>query len=165
MKTTYSLEILEETICRDDVETRAVHNALELALHRYQWQYQKASSKQFRDVNKSISNAIKITVEQLVSSGYDQLAEDVCEALEDDVHTLTKNKFITEAKNLIKSSLTKTIDKNRYSRDFAEPMKKAFIEQCEEYPLQESPGHVEAELEAQKQLDAYYDAHQDHPYK
>ena len=147
MKSTYALDELVNTVCKDDVEVDAVHKALELALYNYQWQYQKASERAFRDIKKSTSHAVKITVEQLNASGYYQLAEDVLEALAEGENILTKNKYITQAKELMKDSMIKSIDAKRYTRDFAKFMEYAFAEHCEKYPLQEVPDHIQEELD------------------
>ncbi len=147
MKSTYSLELLVNTVCKDNAEVDTVHKALKDALHVYQWQYQKASERAFRDVKKSVSNAVKIVVEQLNALGYHQLAEDIPEALADDEDILTRSKFMTKATNLMKSSLLRSINKDRYTRDFAKIMRDAFSEHCEEYPLREVPGHIQEELD------------------
>lgn len=157
MKSTYTLDIIIKTICRDDKEVDAVHSALKLALHEYQWQYQNASSKQFRDVSKSTSNAINITIKHLTDCGFDQLAEDIVTALEDDGSTLIKSKFITSAKQIMRRHLLPHIGKSRYSRDFATLMISTFTEYCEEHPLPYAPGHIEGDFQEQKKREEHED--------
>jgi len=157
MKSTYTLDIITETICKDDKEVDAVHDALRLALHECQWQYQNASSRQFRDVSKSTSNAINITVKHLMDCGFDQLAEDIVTALEDDGDTLIQSKFLTSAKQVMKKHLSKHMKGDRYSRNFATLMASAFTEQCEEYPLPYAPVHIEGDFQEQKKREEHED--------
>ena len=156
MKSTDSLDYIIETICRDDDEANAVHKALELALHHYQWQYQNASTKAFRDVNMTTDKALSIVMELLVSVGHDSLANEVDAALASDGNTLTKSKFITRAKASMKDTIIQTMSPERYSREFASLMVEAFKEHCEKYPLDEAPEDIERQFHEEDKFDELF---------
>ena len=149
LKSTDTLDHIVNSFCKDDTEVNAVHEALTHALNTYQWQYQNASEKKYATAKFQGDKAVAKTIELLNQAGYDKLAEDVAEALHDDSDILTKSKYITKAKRVMKSTaiLHKTINESRYKNDFAEYMHKAFVEQCEEFPLTEAPKHIQEDFE------------------
>ncbi len=164
MKDNYIIEELKE-YCRDDVEVDAIYKALELALYEYQWQYQNASEKQYRDVSKSTSQAIDTTIKHLMDCGLEQLADEVLTALEDDGNILTKSKFLTKAKKTMKKHLVSYIGEPRYNRNLSVLLGEAFIEHCKKYPLKYAPVHIEGNLQKQQEQERYEDLQPLHPYK
>lgn len=167
LKSTDTLNHITDNFCKDDAEVQAIHKALTHALNTYQWQYQNASEKKYATAKPQGDKAVAKTIELLNQAGYDELAEDVAEALYNDSNILTKSKYITKAKRLMKSTaiLHETINESRYKNDFAELMYQAFVEQCEKFPLKYAPAHIEGTFNDTKEQLKYEDNYSYNPYK
>ena len=142
MKSTYSLGIITDTLCRDDAEVQVVHLAFKHVLH-YQWAYQSASSRQFRDVKESNKRCVEQVLEMLNDQGQGSVSEQLEHVFYHsmDESTLTKSKVLTKVKQIMKVEVLKcsSITESRYNNDFAQLMKEAFLEYCNEFPLTEAP--------------------------
>ncbi len=123
-----------------------IKEALEDALSFYQWHYQIASDKAYRDVESSSAKAIDKVIKLLKNAGQNSLADDVVDALynDRDTSTLTKDKVLSQAKKDMKIMMAKKgISKNDYSDLYNEITEKSFLEWCELYPLDEAPAHFD----------------------
>lgn len=140
MKSTYSLKIITETICKDDAQIDIVIKTLEDALAVHQWYYQNASKyQQQKNAKNGAKLAVAKTIELLKAIGQNSLAEEVERVLPDD-RMLTKIRVISNAKKAMKEiMLNKGISESTYNNKFAVLMEEAFKEQCSQYPLKEPP--------------------------
>ncbi len=149
-KSTDELEYLTTVFCSSDESVDAVRCVLEGTLDRYQWHYQIASERDYRNIDKSSTAAIGIVVELLQNAGQNSLADDVADALynDRDTSTLTKDKVLFQVKNHMKKLLLERgMTFSVYKNNFAKQMEKTFIEWCDTYPLDEAPAHFDNEFE------------------
>lgn len=149
-RTTDELEYLTETLCDADHRVDIVRSVLESALSIYQWHYQTASGKVYRDVKDASAKAIDKVIILLKNAGQNSLADDVADALYNDSDTsvLTKSKVISQVKVHMKILLLeRKMSLSNYENNFAEQMKKTFIEWCDTYPLDEAPAHFDQDFE------------------
>ncbi len=149
-KSTDELEYLTTVFCSSDESVDAVRNVLESVFERYQWYYQSASERDYKNIDKSSTSAINTVVELLKAAGQNSLADNVADALynDRDTSTLTKDKVLFQVKNHMKKLLLERgMTFSVYKNNFAKQMEKTFIEWCETYPLDEAPVHFDNEFE------------------
>lgn len=148
---TYSLDIVTTTICRDDAEIKAVLQALKIALWKYQWHYQQASERQNRDVKSAFERSAEIVIEHLRAHGQDVDADNLESAVDMciDKDILIKSKVFTQVKRIMKEEALKcnTIGARRWNNDLAEMMAQAFLDHCEKYPLDNAPSELDTYFE------------------
>ncbi len=148
--TTKILEKINKDICWSDKERAIVNDTLKNTLDIYQWYYQNASNKQYRDVEYATKRAIATVVNLLEKRGDNSLAKTIKDTLYNDRKNslLTKSKILTLAKNNIKQELSsKGISLSRFKNKFSKNMGDAFLEWCEVYPLTEAPDHFDSDWE------------------
>ena len=148
--TTKKLEMINKDICRNDEERAIVNDSLKSALDTYQWYYQNASIKQYRDVENTTNKAIDTVVDLLKKRGDNSLAKNVKDALHNDRKSslLTKSKILTLAKKHIRQELLiKGISISRFKDKFSKNMGDAFLEWCDIYSLTEAPDHFDSDWE------------------
>lgn len=147
MKSTYSLDIITNTLCKDNGQVDIIRSVLKDTLAVYQWHYQTATDhQQHRDAKNGADLAVTKVIALLRSKGQDTLADEVAEALQNDdvASTLTKGKVLSQAKEHMKQKLLSSGMKPwKYSKEFTKYMEHAFIEWCEKYPLDEAPAHFD----------------------
>lgn len=167
-KMTDELQHIVINICKDGIEVKIVTDALQEALASYQWFYQEATKRQKRDISKQVTNALTIVQEQLRMLGQVSLIEKLNDVFYEPEVGLNKDNIVTMAtkgmrekcikytrsiqikipsKKKINLSLPIGISSSRYKNEFARRMKIAFIEWCEEYPLDEPPKHYDNDFE------------------
>ena len=134
MKSTYSLDIIIDTLCKNDKEVDIIKTALLNAVSVYQWKYQNADDKRYRDVYNSAQLNISKAAKLMRSVGDNQLAEKLEKKLK--YMTLTKNDVLEDATELMKNELLDNgMTKRKHKDKFSNFLKLAFIEWCEEYKL------------------------------
>jgi len=167
-KMTDELQHIVINICRNEIEVKIVMNALKEVLASYQWFYQKATNRQKRDISKQVDNALAIVQEKLMMLGQISLIEKLNDVFYEPEVGLNKDNIVTKAtkgmrekcikytrkiqiktpsKKKINLSLPIGISSSRYKNEFARSMKIAFIEWCEEYPLDKPPKHYDNDFE------------------
>ena len=143
-KTTDTLKNTIETYCKDDDHAEFLCNVLDETLQLYQWYYQTAQSKAYRDVDNHYTSHIKTTIQLLRDIGQITLADEVKNALFNDSATsiYTKNKILSQAKKHMKNKfLSVNMPSSTYEKGLAYSMGYLFEEWCEIFPLEESPAH------------------------
>jgi len=107
MKSTYSLDIILNSTCKNDEQRQVVEQAFKHALDIYQWYYQNADSRPYRDVEKPIVKYTKKVVQRLREIGNQTLADEVEYVLYNDDKTsiLTTKKILSQAKDSMKNEL------------------------------------------------------------
>ncbi len=148
--TTKILERINKNICWSDEERAIVNDTLKDTLSIYQWYYQNASDKQYRDVESVTRKAIDTVVDLLEKRGDSSLAQSVKDALFNDQKNslLTKNKVLSHAKMHIKQELlNKGVSISRFKNKFSKNMGDAFLEWCEMHPLTKAPEHFGSDWE------------------
>jgi hypothetical protein len=127
-----------------------VKEILQETLSLYQWHYQEASGKQYRNVSKSSKRVIKKVVSLLRGEGQNSLAKEVEDALVDmpEYSTLTKNKVMSQVKKYMKAKMiVHKISKQDYYDLYREIAEKSFVEWCEKYPLEKAPEYYDNDWE------------------
>jgi hypothetical protein len=150
---TYSLNIIINTLCKNEEEQSNVKKALHDVLNLYQWEYQNTENyQQYRDAENGAKIAIDKVVQLLRNQGENKLAEDVKFAIYPDskYSTLTKSKVLSLVKKSIKKKLVEEygISESRYNKNIAKRIVTAFEEWCKKYPLSKSPDHFDSSWEA-----------------
>ena len=153
---TDNIEHIASAYCNSKEEVKVMYEAFETALRHYQWYYQNASEKKFVTVSNQTRKAVEITLNLLRYQGHDSLIGEIEYALQDslDDSTLTKSKILTQAKQIMKSIMTKVIKPKLYDEDFGKRMGKAFVEYCETFPLDESPAHFDLKFDPKPDYDS-----------
>ncbi len=149
-RSTDELAYLTNAFCSSDESVDAIRSVLESALGVYQWHYQVASDKQYDSTQKSSARVIAATIELLKNAGQDSLADEVADALYNDIDTstLTKAKVLSQVKKHMKKLLLKRgMPEYIYNNNFARQMESTFIEWCDTYPLDEAPAHYNKDFE------------------
>ncbi len=116
-RSTYSLNIIIDTICKDDKEVDFIKSVLEETLSIYQWHYQTASNKPKRDVGASAERAVERTIKLLRDIGQNTLAEEVENVLVDD-SILTKSIILSSAKKEMKDKILLVYKVEKKLREF-----------------------------------------------
>ena len=145
-KSTYSLDSIVDTVCKDDKEADFIRRILAETLSIYQWHYQTASDKPQRDVENSAVIAVKKTIKLLQDIGQNTLAEEVESVLVDN-SILRKGTILSNAKNhmkdkiLIRDKLEKKLleietayDKGKISKDAFKEKKQKIEKYFNIYP-------------------------------
>lgn len=130
----------------NDDKIDIIKEVLNHALSSYQWNYQIASDKPYRDVESSSSKAVEKVIELLKNVGQNSLADDVEDALYNasDTSILTKKKVLSQVKKYMKVEMEiKGISKHDYSNFYNEITEKVFLEWCEFYQLDKVPEHFD----------------------
>lgn len=148
-KSTYSLEILRKTVCQNEDEIVAVEYALNTVLELNQWAYQNTDDhQQYRDAKNAAIKARDKVVKLLRLKGDNTLANQVADALAEypKDSTITRGKVLSNAKKVMKEEclIRSEITIGRYNKDFSEYMELAFIELCQEYPLENAPDYFDS---------------------
>ena len=158
VKTTYSLDIITDTICKNDIQIDMIRNILKNTLECYQWYYQTATDHQ-EYVNAANNSKIAVpkTTKLLRDSGQYTLADEVEEVLYNDPSTsiLTKSKVLSQAKKFMKEAILgeKSMEKEykrrlgKYNKKYSKLLGLAFKEWCEAYPLDSAPEHFDSNWE------------------
>ncbi len=136
--------------CRDDKEVDLVRRVLKETLCVYQWHYQTAKNKVYRDVENPSAKAIQRVLELLRDKGQNTLAEEMEDALYNDANSsvLVKSKVISQVTKYMKTLLLYNgMSTSRYKNDFARLMARAFIDHCKQYPLDKAPEHFDSNFE------------------
>lgn len=151
MKSTYSLDIITDTLCKDDEQVNIIREILKDTLAIYQWHYQAATDHQeYKNARNGADLAVKKVIALLKAKGQDTLAGEVAEALQNDdtASTLTKSKVLSQAKEHMKQKLfDHGMKQDKYSKKYAKYMEYSFTEWCEKYPLDEAPAHFDDSFE------------------
>lgn len=142
--TTSTLDTITNTLCRNDDEVNAVYAAIKSAATHYQWEYQNASKRQYRDISTANTRTLEEAIAILKGLGQNTTASSIEDTLSVAQESLlTESKTLTAAKRMLKrectSTRTRTISTSRYNRDFAALMIEAWKEWCEAYPIQMAP--------------------------
>lgn len=145
---TYSLDIILNTVCKNDKQREIVTRIFKDTIAIYQWYYQQAEpNRQHRDVKSGIDLATTAIVEHLRSIGQHTLADDVEKAICDD-SILTRSKVVTQAKEYMKAKLLEAgMPEWKYTKHYAKFLEFAFIEWSEENQLTEPPAHFDDDFE------------------
>lgn len=155
-KTTYSIDILFKTICKNPQEKNKIYNSLMNALYLYQWQWQNASTYQKKDLENGAKLAIDKVISLLKAKGDFSVAESVKYSLLDnelddnDSYKLNKKNIESIVKKFLKKECTtgnECIKESRYNKDFAKYMITSFNELCNEYPTTEAPSHLDSSFD------------------
>lgn len=147
-KTTDTLENTITTFCENGNEHREdiIRSIINDTLQQYQWHYQVASKKVYRDVRDSNQRHIKVTVQLLKAGGQNTLAKDVEDALfnNDKTSLFTKDKVLSHAKKFMRKQFVDSKMKGTtYDTELAYTMEFIFKEWCEKLPLEEAPEHFD----------------------
>ncbi len=102
-KSVYSLDILYNTVCKDDQEIDFIDGVFRECLAFHQWHYQMAPDKQKRDVLASAEKSTKKTIQLLRDLGQYSLADDVEYFLIGGVWT--KEDIISDVRKILKEKL------------------------------------------------------------
>ena len=150
MRSTYSLDIIINTLCNNDKQSDIIRQVLSDTLALYQWHYQVTDDHQSnRDATSGADKATAKVLELLKAAGEDTLADEVEVALYRDASadTLTRRQVILLAKKYIKEQLFEVgMSYDIYKDKFSKKMERAFIEWCEEYPLEEAPASFDSDF-------------------
>ena len=165
MRITDELEHITANICRDDTEVKIVTSALKETLSIYQWEYQQSSDRAKRDITNELNRCLCVVKKQLKFLGQEKLIDDLEYVFEHSDAGSRKSNILTEAKRHMKdyclnaAQSTKDPDtgnlifkkvgipSGRYKNEFAKSMETAFIEWCEQFPLNEPPAHLDIDFE------------------
>ncbi len=155
-------------ICRNDQEYKILRAALMEALVLYQWKYQEATDRDKRNIGNELNSALDIVTTHLQALGQYTICEDLISVFEDTESIYNKkNIMMAVGKHMKQCSIDKMksikittmfygevslrvpigIKENRYNNIFSVSMKDAFVEWCEEYPLDEAPSHFDNDFE------------------
>ena len=151
-QTTDTLSHILDTLCKNEEDQTAINKSFHEALQKYQWHYQNSTDKQQdRNANRSASKAIQKVITLLKNVGQYTLANDIIDALGEpynDFSTYTKRNVISVVVKDLKESVQRyKISNSRYKNIFATPLKEAFIEWCEKYPLKKAPEHFDFDFD------------------
>ncbi len=151
MKSTYTLDIITDTLCKDDNQADSIRSILKTALDMYQWEYQVSTDNQvYRSAKNGASLAVTKVVELLKAKGQNTLADEVEYALynDDATSTLTRRKVLSQINKYMKKQLIEGgISFSKYKNEFSVQMETAFHEWCAEYPLEKAPEHFDRDFE------------------
>jgi hypothetical protein len=157
LKSTYSLDILTCTICKNDAEISAVHYVLWKALSKYQWRYQQASvgtpSEEIQSIRTNFKKVIKLVENQGHLSVAHQL-ETILSEIEKD-KLATKKAILRKVGRMMQKDLTSypyNIKPARYNQKFSRWLKDAFKEYCENYKLNSPQANIDMNFRPPKFL-------------
>ena len=147
-KTTDTLENTIATFCENGKEHRKdiILSIMNDTLQRYQWHYQVASKKVYRDVRDSNQRHINATIQLLKEVGQNTLAKDVEDALlnDDGTSLFTQDKVLSHAKKFMKKQFVANgMNGSTYDDDLAYTMGFIFKEWCEKHQFTEAPAHLD----------------------
>jgi len=146
-KSTYSLDIIIDTICKgDEVKINLVRGSLYAALQLFQWQYQNTSNDDSqRKFEKDSEDAINRVIHLLEQKGDNTGAELVHDSLLEDYKIQTQSLTLSEAKRFMKEQCVgDNITLSAYTKQYALLMGCAFKEWCEEYKIDEAPAYLDS---------------------
>ena len=161
LETTYSLDNICKTICKNQNEIDAVHAAIWIALNKYQWKYQNIPVGDANDAIEATKNHLKKTNRFLEIEGQEAIKRDINELLKkyEKEHAPTRSMILREAGRKMKTVMVSefyTIKEWRYNREFASKMKNAFKEQCETFPLKKAPCSMDIKFKVPNKLRLNY---------
>ena len=150
---TDSLNDILINYCKNNEEKKLILSVMQQILDCYQWNYQNASDKIYRNVYKTNMKAIKLTIALLIDRGDNSLAEQVKYRLSEEVNSkssmFTKSKILSFVKKDMKDIILarNIINESVYKNTYSARMEEAFLEQCKEHPLTEVPEHFDSDFE------------------
>ncbi len=151
MRSTYSLDLVTNTLCKNDKQVDIIRDALKSALAAYQWHYQITTDhQQYRNAESGATLATNKVVALLKAKGQDTLANEVEEALynDRDTSTLVRSKVLSQAKKHMKEYLFDCgMEEDEHNNKYAKHMERIFMEWCEAYPLAEAPASFDSDFE------------------
>ena len=134
-----SLEYITSVLCKTAKHVDIINQVFKAALFEYQWKYQNAEDRDIRDIKNGADIHIREAAKVMRAIGNDYVADEMESSYKHYV-LATKKGVSTEAAQYMKEELLSVgMTERKHKDEYSKFLKLAFIEWCEQNPLEENP--------------------------